>query len=764
MPLQPTELTIAEYICTARLEKLLSARVITVEEKKQLRDLQTQQTALNYYAIKYRYSPNSLNKSGRLGRSGGQLPKEIRKYLANGRYHDLDFVNCQPHIILQLCQKNGIPNSSLEEYCNNRAEVLAQFKVDKTFINIAHFSEDFETEHVLFKNTHKAVYNHLIPKLQLEYAELWQHVCDLRSARRSETNLRGSFLSVVAQTIENKCLLAMKDYLEYNGREIGALIYDGLHVLKLEDEEEGLDPSMVQECEAFVEEETGYEMQLTCKPMENSRDWLQALEATVPRVIVEDNEYFSPRTAVELWNNNGEEDFTEYMNVYFAKIVHEKSVYISSRLTPSRPWLHRKIEAVKAAYNQKIPWGPGSKPPLRGIIAVWDEMPDQHVLNNIVFDPHYIGADPDGKNLNTFYGFAANLIPENDIDHELIRPILQHINLLNNNNPRESAYVIKWLAVIIQKPYLKSEVSLVFVSGQGAGKSWLFDVFYGQKIIGREKHYVYARDIKDFTGQFNSGSSCKLFGVGDEVCFAGNFKDNDAMKSLITQGWQRMESKGLDAIMVRDYCNYVLLSNKDEPLHAEEHDRRYFVQRVRRIMPRDYFKTLSRVLDDPRAPDHFFSFLSYLDLTDFDPRIFPMTQEKQDMTERGLKPFDLFCRALLAGEVPVNYASPEDIDNDQGDIAMYEPGQTYATTMSHLYDRFKGHCQFLGVDMSGRIPNVKVFGSSIRNKFIIMNRSTNRNGGTKINIKIAVPGDESTSTDSNSDKENRTPRQRARRE
>lgn len=82
----------------------------------------------------------------------------------------------------------------------------------------------------------------------------------------------GSFLAYIAQTEENKCLLAMNSFFEDSGRTVSVLAYDGVMIRKLPVESEFPEP-LLRACEEYVAEKTGYTITLAIKPMSISEDF-----------------------------------------------------------------------------------------------------------------------------------------------------------------------------------------------------------------------------------------------------------------------------------------------------------------------------------------------------------------------------------------------------------------------------------------------------------------------------------------------------------
>ena len=61
------------------------------------------------------------------GMSLGMLRREIRHYICDDIYYDIDMINAHPTIALGLCEKWGIDCKALESYVNNREDKLNKY-------------------------------------------------------------------------------------------------------------------------------------------------------------------------------------------------------------------------------------------------------------------------------------------------------------------------------------------------------------------------------------------------------------------------------------------------------------------------------------------------------------------------------------------------------------------------------------------------------------------------------------------------------------
>ncbi|KAI9097259.1 hypothetical protein DFS34DRAFT_650072 [Phlyctochytrium arcticum] len=101
--LQPV--TKLEYADEERINKLLKSPLLSPKDRGLLTSYKKQRKKKDFFEVRYNYKQPS--HFGRLYANDGEralvghqcLSKDIRKYITNGYYADIDVVNCQPTII-----------------------------------------------------------------------------------------------------------------------------------------------------------------------------------------------------------------------------------------------------------------------------------------------------------------------------------------------------------------------------------------------------------------------------------------------------------------------------------------------------------------------------------------------------------------------------------------------------------------------------------------------------------------------------------------
>jgi hypothetical protein len=215
----------------------------------------------------------------------------------------------------------------------------------------------------------------------------------------------------------------------------------------------------------------------------------------------------------------------------------------------------------KNSFNKLIPF-----------IDRWLDDKNKRTHKNIVFEPEYYNIPNNNNDFNLFNGF--DYIETNEIidDDFYFIKLLKHIC---NDEVDIYEYILSWIAHIIQKPHIKTKTSVVFYSNmKGVGKNAIIDCL--TKLFNKYVGILYS--IDDISKKFNSNLCNKLFIYGDEICAKAS-KLNDLLKNVITRSQCNLERKGIDALMVSDYSNYMFTTNNENAFKIEQNDRRMFMVR-----------------------------------------------------------------------------------------------------------------------------------------------------------------------------------------
>ena len=337
-------------------------------------------------------------------------------------------------------------------------------------------------------------------------------------------------------------------------------------------------------------------------------------------------------------------EYVKYFNKFFALVKSDHPVFVEFHYD-DRARLVRFNERTLKATREIVA-------PCKEAFEAWHLNAEKRQYDMIVYEPD--PAKVKSHQLNTFVEIRVEL--EHDVpalaepDMAIIQPILWHMeHILCRGDPDFYNYLLHWIALPLQKRG-ERVTTLVCINGdQGTGKGLIFDQLLGKGIYG-ESTYVQVVNTENLLGKFNNITARRLFINLDEArSFGGAFKDSETLKNLVTEPATTLERKGLDAISINNYANYLLTTNSDVPLKIESTDRRYAVIRASsdKCGDLDYFSKLAQICTDKQTALHFYKYLLSIDLKSWNPRKIPMTPEKKDMMSVVIEPEWGFLQAMV---------------------------------------------------------------------------------------------------------------------
>jgi hypothetical protein len=297
-------------------------------------------------------------------------------------------------------------------------------------------------------------------------------------------------------------------------------------------------------------------------------------------------------------------------------------------------------------------------------VTMWLQDPSRRTYLKTVYeiDPSKVHKD----HLNTFFGFGfervfspAEILNTPDLStlRQDLAVIFEHVErVLCNGDKTCAEYVHKYLAHLLQRRGVKTEVALVFTSRPGVGKGVFVDRFVGRGIFGGES-YTQVNDVQKILGRFNACGSGHVLVNLDEVTERGAaFSLSDRLKSLITEPRVVVERKGKDPESISHFANYVITTNHANPVKVEPGDRRFCVVECSEPPDETYFDRLLHAVDDPKTLVRYIQYLMSLDLANFQPqRDRPITSAyRRMMSDSKPTVAEFVCwlldRKLLTGE------------------------------------------------------------------------------------------------------------------
>jgi hypothetical protein len=387
----------------------------------------------------------------------------------------------------------------------------------------------------------------------------------------------------------------------------------------------------------------------------------------------------------------------------------------------------------------------GEQPRRKAFVSRWLLDPAARTFERIDFLPHPLKCPH--TTYNTWSGFAVeragvlDLAPQGDA-----APFLDHIRLMADDVAKDSAYIVAWLAHIVQRPGELSGTALVLMSQQGCGKNIALDGF--ADIIGGEYYHETADPENTLLARFATGRKHKLLINVDETEGRVAFRNSARLKNMITSKYVQYEAKGVDGITLRNVARYVFTSNEDLPVKIEDGDRRYAVFRCseRRRGDAAYFSGFAKYLSEPRNRAAIFVHLRDLDISGMNwerdrPSTLLYRELRYKCTELPLK----FLESLLAQRG----ARDDDDDDDDGDgdtpngadgVTAGEPDAASASsdvvhyTATLLFEQFQRWVRTTGAPAAW---TATAFGTKLR-RYVEESRGAivKRSGGTNNNYDI----------------------------
>jgi len=241
-------------------------------------------------------------------------------------------------------------------------------------------------------------------------------------------------------------------------------------------------------------------------------------------------------------------------------------------------------------------------------LSLWKEDYKRICYTETIFNPK-ISEEKNNIVFNEFRGFKYdNLKIEIKEDSEELKELfLEHIkwitsnddeiddngDIINKGEPeRIYKFFIEWIAHIIQKPWIKTNVGIcIYGSDKQQGKNRITDIL--EKLF---EGYTTKTDNQSIIEKFNSTSEGAILTIGDEID-ERSVKDADAIKDKITRKTQMIEKKGRDKYKAGDYNNFIFTTNHEETFR--ETDKRFlFIETpYKQWKSNEWYKKLVEILE-----------------------------------------------------------------------------------------------------------------------------------------------------------------------
>lgn len=240
---------------------------------------------------------------------------------------------------------------------------------------------------------------------------------------------------------------------------------------------------------------------------------------------------------------------------------------------------------------------------------------------------------------NLWQGFTVDPLPG---DAHL--SYLEHVrDRICGGDPRLFDYVWSWLARCVQRPAEAGEVAIVLRAGQGTGKG-TFVRWFG-RLWGR--HFMQITQNRHLTGNFNAHLADIVVLNADEAFYAGDPRNSDILKSLITEPTIAIERKFVDAEPARNFLHLIITSNHEWVVRLDLDDRRYVFLDVdeSKVGDQPYWDRIDLdmrpVSEGGRGGmQHLLYALKTHDISGFNVRSIPTTDGRTDQQMRSMSTED----------------------------------------------------------------------------------------------------------------------------
>ncbi len=206
------------------------------------------------------------------------------------------------------------------------------------------------------------------------------------------------------------------------------------------------------------------------------------------------------------------------------------------------------------------------------ISHLWMKSKERKSYDGICFMPGLISPP---KFFNLWRGFSITPSREGSFKAmESLATFLQHAREnVCNNDPFLFKWLIGYFAHMMQKPWEKPLVALVFRGGKGVGKNALVDRV-GHLI---SSHYLLTSNRRYLLGNFNGFLENLLLFALDEAFWSGDKQSEGALKDLITGKTHIIEHKGKESYVVDNCLRICIIGNEEWVVPASADERRFAV-------------------------------------------------------------------------------------------------------------------------------------------------------------------------------------------
>ena len=260
-------------------------------------------------------------------------------------------------------------------------------------------------------------------------------------------------------------------------------------------------------------------------------------------------------------------------------------------------------------------------------------------------EPGEEGLDTPPNILNTWTGFSSKAIKG---DWALFQNHL--LDAVCSGRQQHFEWLVKWMAFTVQFPWKPIQSAVVLTGGQGTGKGTFTEEF--GRLFGR--YFRIIANSRHITGDFNQELHECLVANLNESVYTGSKHETEVLKGLITDPKILINPKGVGKFSADNRLHVIITTNNDFAIKAEADDRRFFVLRMNEKYKGNhgYFNAIRWQMDHG-GREAMLHDLMNMDLTDYNPRQVPITEELMEQKAYALDSFAKILDDILSeGEMP----------------------------------------------------------------------------------------------------------------
>lgn len=292
---------------------------------------------------------------------------------------------------------------------------------------------------------------------------------------------------------------------------------------------------------------------------------------------------------------------------------------------------HLALSAFQAKFApQTISFGDKPRP----LADCWLKAKERRAYDGLVFLP---SQQAPSRFYNLWRGFAYEPAPRYE-SHPAVESFLDHVrtNVCGGHDDL-CRWLLGYCAHLIQRPWEKPLVALVFRGAKGVGKNAFIERI-GALLGG---HFLLTSNRRYLLGNFNGHlENCLLFAL-DEAFWSGDHQAEGALKDLITGREHVIEHKGKEPYTVSNKTRVVIIGNEDWLVPASHDERRFAVFTVGdgRKQDRQFFSTMREGLEQRGGYPALLRYLLNYNITGIDVNAAPTTAGLHEQKTHSLNPF-----------------------------------------------------------------------------------------------------------------------------